>query len=106
MRRIRIIDKDHLRKVRALPCIACEIAGVQQVSPTSAHHIKREADGSLLGASQKAHDTETIPLCCTCHWNGHESIWTHRGFEAEFGDERALLAATLKRIEEMDHDAT
>lgn len=34
MKRIRQKDPDHLRAVRALPCIACEIAGVQQTSPT------------------------------------------------------------------------
>lgn len=98
MKRIRQKDPDHLRAVRALPCIACEIAGVQQTSPTEAHHIRRRADGQLYGTGQKAHDWETIPLCYTDHWNGVGSIWTHRGFEERFGNERDLLAKTLKRL--------
>jgi len=98
MRRIRRIDLDHLRRVRSLPCIACKISENQQTTPTEAHHIRRREDGQLYGASQKAHDDETIPLCYYDHWNGVGSIWTHRGFEAEFGNERDLLAMTLERL--------
>lgn len=88
----------HLRMVRSLPCIACELKGVQQTTPTEAHHIKRRPDGQFFGMGQKASDEETIPLCYHDHWNGVGSIWTHRGFEAEFGNERDLLAATLTRL--------
>ena len=91
-------DKAHLKLIRSMGCIACEIAGVQQTSPTSAHHIRRKADGSLYGAGQKASDMETIPLCQTDHWNGVDSVWTHRGFEERFGNERALLAMVLDKI--------
>ena len=94
----RRLNPDHLRAVRELPCIACEHTGEQQVSPTEAHHIRRGADGQFYGKGQKAHDDETIPLCYYHHWNGVGSIYTHRGFEAEFGNERDLLQKTLKRL--------
>ena len=104
MRRVRIKDPEHMRIVRALPCIACQIAGVQQVSPTEAHHIRRGADGQPYGTSQKGHDTETIPLCFTCHWNGVGSIYTRREFEGKFGNERDLLEQTLEMIENYQED--
>ena len=98
MRRVRIKDPEHMRRVRTLPCIACQIAGVQQATPSECHHIRRREDGQPYGASQKAHDTETIALCHTCHWNGVGSIYTRREFEAKFGNERDLLAQTLETL--------
>lgn len=94
----RRINPEHLRRVRALPCLACELSGIQQTSPTEAHHIRRREDGQPYGTSQKAHDDETIPLCFFHHWNGIGSIYTHRGFEAEFGNERELLAMTRETL--------
>lgn len=91
-------DLAHLRRVRALPCLACEIKGLQQTTPTEAHHIRRMEDGSFYGKSEKAHDDEAIPLCYEHHWNGVGSVFTHRGFEAEFGNERDLLAMTLEKL--------
>jgi hypothetical protein len=79
-------------------CIACEIKGLQQTSPTEAHHIRRRPDGQSYGTSQKAGDREAIPLCYEHHWNGVGSIYTRKQFEAEFGNERELLAMTLKRL--------
>jgi len=98
MRRVRVIDPEHMRRVRALPCIACQILGVSQSSHTEAHHIRRGADGQPYGTSQKAHDTETIPLCTMHHWNGVNSIYTRREFEEIFGNERDLLAQTLETL--------
>ena len=93
----RRLNPDHLGRVRALPCIVCEMTGEQQTSPTEAHHIKRDESGQFY-RSQKAHDDETIPLCHYHHWNGVGSGYTHRGFEAEFGNERDLLARTLATL--------
>ena len=98
MRRVRRLNPAHLRLVRALPCIACEMTGEQQTSPTEAHHIKRDETGQTYGTGQKAHDDETIPLCHYHHWNGVGSGFTHRSFEAEFGNERDLLARTLETL--------
>lgn len=104
MRRVRIKDPEHMRRVRALPCIACQIAGVNQVTASECHHIRRRADGQPYGASQKAHDTETIALCHACHWNGVGSIYTRREFEEKFGNERDLLAQTLEMIDNYQED--
>lgn len=98
MRRVRIIDPAHMRRVRALPCIACQIAGVQQGTETECHHIRRDSSGAIYGMSQKAHDTETIPLCKFHHWNGVVSLFSHREFEEKFGNERDLLAQTLETL--------
>lgn len=51
MRRVRIIDLEHMRRVRALPCIACQIAGIEPLGFSEAHHIRRGADGQLYGIS-------------------------------------------------------
>lgn len=84
----------HMRRIRALPCIACRILNEVQVSPTEAHHIR---DG--LGLGQKARDEETIPLCYYHHWNGVGSILTRKQFREEVGDERELLRMTLEDLE-------
>ena len=98
MRRVRIKDASHMRRVGALPCIACQIAGLVQGSRTEVHHIRRGADGLTYGKGQKAHDTETIPLCGFHHWNGVLSIFSHWEFEKTFGNERDLLAQTLETL--------
>ena len=91
-------DPDHRKLIRSMPCIACEIAGLQQTTPTEGHHIRRKSTGLSYGASQKAHDREMIPLCVEHHWNGVGSLWTRKAFEAEFGNERDLLALVMAKI--------
>ena len=97
----RVENPAHLKWVRSLPCIACEMDDADQTSPTEAHHIRRRSDGTCYGKGQKAHDTETIPLCShTHHWNGVHcaSKLSHRAFEAKYGNERDLLARTMWRM--------
>jgi len=90
-------DPEHRKLIRSMPCIACELKGLQQTTPTQGHHIKRRPDGTNYG-SVKAGDHEMIPLCFFHHWNGVGSLWTRKQFEAEFGDERELLALVLAKI--------
>jgi hypothetical protein len=90
-------DPDYLAWVRTLPCICCRHEGRAQTGRTEAHHIRRKADGSTYGASQKAHDREAIPLCNDRHhWNGVHcaSTLSHHAFESTYGNERDLLAET------------
>lgn len=97
----RRVDLERLRRVRALPCLGCLLDGVKQTSPTEAHHIRRKADGSTYGASQKAHDDETIPLCSGAHhWNGVHvaSKLSHKEFERRYGNERELLDLTDRAL--------
>jgi hypothetical protein len=94
----RIEDPAHRALIRSMPCVACELAKVQQTNPTQGHHIRERADGQQYGGSQKASDLEMVPLCHYHHWNNGESPYTHRGFLAEFGSERDLLALVLEKI--------
>lgn len=98
MRRVRKIDPDHRKRILAMPCVACEITGEQQTSPTQGHHIRERADGQQYGRGQKADDMEMIPLCHYHHWNNGESPYTHKRFLEEFGSERGLLARVLKDL--------
>jgi hypothetical protein len=91
-------DPAHRCLIRSMPCIVCELTGVQQTTPTEGHHIRRSADGQSYGTGQKAPDHEMIPLCAEHHWNGVGSLWTREAFEAEFGNERDLLALVLGKI--------
>ena len=93
----RLEDPEHRKLIRSMPCIACELKGLQQTTPTEGHHIKRRPDGTNYG-SVKASDHEMIPLCVEHHWNGVGSIMTRKQFEAEVGDERKLLAIVLERM--------
>ncbi len=55
----------HSLLVKQLPCIACEIEGVEQPSPTEAHHQNL---GGLAG-QKRLGDDHQVPLCA----------WHHRG---------------------------
>jgi hypothetical protein len=67
---LRLRDSDHLKFVRAQPCLACGR------SPSDAHHLKF-AQGRALG--RKVSDEFTVPLCRThhrdLHRRGDERIW-------------------------------
>lgn len=101
----RVEDPEHLARVRAMPCIACQIDGEGQTTPTEAHHIRRETHRTCYGARQKAPDTEVIPLCKSHHWNGswcQSAGWSLAVFEAKYGNERDLLARTIEAMEGVD----
>jgi hypothetical protein len=55
--------------VRALPCIACQIEGIQQPAPTEEHHLNL---GGKAGQKRRG-DDYSIPLCA----------WHHRGDPAK-----------------------
>jgi len=97
--RKRTPNPERLQAVAGLRCVACKRLGVAQKSHTEVHHIRRMPGGRLYGRGIKAHDEETIPLCGEHHWNGVNSKWTHRGFEAAFGNERDLLEQTNAMLE-------
>lgn len=89
-------EREYLTSVRALACICCTKAGIEQTSQTEAHHIKRDPlTGRSLGGSQKAPHFHAIPLCQKLHhWNGVYVSIGSRAFEAEWGNELDLLAET------------
>lgn len=92
----------YMLRVKGMACIVCRHEGLRQDSPTEAHHIRRDpVTGQPLGASQKAPDEHTIPLCQKRHhWNGVHcaSTLSHHAFEAQYGNELALLQETQEDL--------
>lgn len=81
--------KRWMGRVAQLPCAIC------CASPVSVHHI-REGQG----ASQRAQDTLTVPLCPE-HHQGASGIHGlgRKGFYARYKrDELDLLADTIERL--------
>lgn len=84
----------HLDRIRAMPCVVCELLGMEQTSKTDAHHI-REGQGG----AQRAPDMLTIPLCHNgCH-QGPNGIHGDRSLLrlAKVG-ELDLLAIVMERV--------
>jgi hypothetical protein len=95
-------EKRHLNAVAALGCIVCYSQGHED-TPAEIHHIR---DGQ--GISQRAHYTETIPLCPIHHRLGDGTAKTgyqwgyHMNpteFEARYGTERDLLGQILNMLD-------
>lgn len=81
--------KRWMGKVAQLPCAICGASGVH------VHHIRQ-----TFGASERAPDTLTIPLC-PAHHTGSEGIHGlgEKGFRMRYKrDEIALLAATIEAL--------
>ncbi len=62
-------EREHMRRVAELGCIACKNLGYDD-TPAEIHHIT-----TGTGMGQRASHFETIPLC----WN-HHSAQGHDGF--------------------------
>lgn len=92
--------KQWMADVASLGCVACRNHGYGE-TPAEVHHIR---DGQ--GSSQRADDTETIPLCPPHHRGTAHPIVPSihrdkRRFEREFGTERELLAQTVREVNEL-----
>ncbi len=81
--------KRHMGQVAQLPCLACGVSGVH------VHHI-REGQG----ASQRAPDFFTVPLCPECHQGGFSIHGSPRSFTNIHGSELDMLARTLEQLEQ------
>ena len=88
-------EREHLARVKALPCVACGYCGMSN----DAHHIR---DGKGMG--QKASHCETVALCRFCHrveYGGQRSFpGARETFEVKHGTERELLSRTLAALDE------
>lgn len=74
-------ERNHMGRVRALPCSVCNAP-----PPSQAHHISQR------------HAFTTIALCPDCHqgpqgWHGDKSLWRVRKL-----DELGALNVTLRRL--------
>lgn len=85
-------EKDHMDKVAALGCIACQKIGYFG-TPAEIHHISNQTMG------KRASNYEVIPLCPIHHRHGKNAIHKSRKlFESEFGTEKELLNEVLSLI--------
>ena len=95
----RVVDVDHMMRVKKLGCIVCRHLGYGWRT-ADAHHIKRGPDGQKLGLGQKVGDREVIPLCPDRHhWNGSQVQMPMAEFERLYGNELDLLNETLAMLE-------
>lgn len=91
-------DPKYLAKVRELRCCICEAFGLQQLSPTQAHHPICERHGG-----ERVPDHEAIPLCEGCHQGllDTSKIAIHRDraeWVRRYGSDREYIAQTQDRI--------
>ncbi len=91
-------ERSHLNAVASLGCCVCYNLGHEDC-PAEIHHLR---DGQ--GLSQRAHYTETIPLCPIHHRLGDGTAKTgyqigyHKSpkeFEERYGTERELLEQVM-----------
>ena len=83
----------HLDVIRSMPCALCELLGMEQATPTEAHHIRAGA-----GLSQRAADVLAVPLCMEHHRGRHGVHGDRMALRAAKVDELGLLAHTLEQI--------
>jgi len=83
---------EYLAKVRSLPCCICDAFGMQQRSPTAAHHVFHDRFSQT-----KAADRDTIPLC----EGHHQGLWDQSkvAIHKEKKRWRALYGADHQYIE-------
>jgi len=90
---------EHMARVRSLPCVICEGFGMEQTTPTEAHHC---VHGRY--SARKAPDTATIPLCAEHHRESADpakvplhaapSMWRRL-----YGADHEWIARTLDALE-------
>jgi len=82
LNRLSAKEREHLAKVKALPCSVCDAPG-----PSEAHHVKQGLQYTC------------VALCESCHrsghngWHGGRAMWRIKKM-----DEIDALNVTLKRL--------
>ena len=102
-------DAEHRRKVRELPCLACEAEDLHQVYPSLGHHKMGEGGGG------KVSDLLMMTLCSLHHngefvrdedkdkvstWSIHKS--NLKNWEKRWGTQDNLIKKTNKKIKNND----
>ena len=85
-------------QVRLLPCCVCEAFDMQQLSPTTLHHVIHDRFGTL-----RTPDRNAIPLCDGHHQGDRDTSKTaiHRGkvtWRGKYGPDHGFTAATQRKI--------
>ena len=76
-------DRDHLKNVRLLPCLACGRGPVQ------AHHLLKTGEQKTRGIRRNA-DRWAVPLCARCHDPNYTGSLHHSGDEVRWFSERGI----------------
>jgi hypothetical protein len=91
-------EKRWLSDVAAMGCVVCRNSGYG-ASPAEVHHSR-----AGVGKGQKAHYSQTIPLCPLHHRTGGYGIAFHAGpeeFEKRYGSQDDLVKQTVRDVEAM-----
>ncbi len=91
-------EKLWLSDVASLGCVVCRNAGYG-ASPAEVHHSR-----AGVGKGQKAHYSQTIPLCPSHHRTGGYGVAFHAGaeeFEKRYGSQDKLVSQTVREVESM-----
>jgi hypothetical protein len=96
MSRMKKSEREHLRKVQELGCIACIRLGYYN-TPAEIHHIRK--------MGEPRNHMKVIPLCPHHHRTSLESYHLNpKWFEGTFGTQQELLEETLRLIDVKDKD--
>ena len=77
---------NHMLKIKSLPCGVCG-----QSPPSDAHHIKE--------GNRRVSHFATIPLCKSCHQDGHNGIHGEKAMWRIFKKtELLVLAETVEKL--------
>ena len=88
-------EREHLSKVAALGCIACEQLGYSG-TPAEIHHIRKG-----MGMGQRNDHFHTIPLCPYHHRQGPDAVHVSpAAFVRKFGSEEFLLELVRQKLQE------
>ena len=84
----RIRDRKHMERVAQLPCVVCGWWPVQVHHCIHGRHSQR-----------KASDTETIPLCMSCHdgLHRHTTAW-----KRAHGEDHSYLPRVAEALRQME----
>ena len=83
MRSERVLDENHLRNIRRLPCVAC---GMEPCGTAAHVRMSSAAHGKPNTGTRKPDDKWTVPLCHGCHMDQHSqgelTFWHRLGISA------------------------
>jgi hypothetical protein len=85
----------YLDKVASLGCIVCLNEGLGQ-TPAAIHHIR-----TGYGVSQRAPDSETIPLCPTHHQDPANGELAYHATPQQFQDRYGTELELLEQVKEI-----
>lgn len=105
----RIQDKEHLLRVKNLPCMICKAGFYTHDRVVQAHHLLRPTSG-MRGFGLKAHDSEVVPLCMFHHAQLHTKFGNEHKFFRHYGfkdgaEQKYAAELYAQTIWDREHDS-